>query len=349
MTYRHAYDIAVFVGRFQPFHNGHLAVLRRALQEASLCAVVLGSAHQARTPKNPFTWQERAEMIRQALPEADRDRLQFVPIRDYYNETRWAQAVRGAIADLAVHAQIPTARIAMLGHVKDASSSYLRSFPGWHLIALDRLHTADATPLREALFAHTGQSLEPALVALADQVPPSTLTFLRSWSCTPFLHDLAEEWQQLRTEKALWAHAPYPPVFVTVDAVVQCQGHVLLIQRGHAPGKGLYALPGGFIEQRETLFQAALRELSEETHLALSPQLMQAALRRVTVFDHPDRSQRGRIITHAHYFDLGVQDLPEVKADDDAQAVWWVPIHRLASMEDRFQDDHFHLLNDVMG
>ena len=82
-------DIAVLVGRFQPFHDAHLALLERAPACASRCAVVIGSAFQARTPKNPFTWKERAEMIRQALPEADRARLTIVPMRDYYDEARW--------------------------------------------------------------------------------------------------------------------------------------------------------------------------------------------------------------------------------------------------------------------
>ncbi len=61
----------MLVGRFQPFHNAHLALLRRALEIAPHCVVVIGSAHQARTPKNPFTWAERAEMIRLALKPED--------------------------------------------------------------------------------------------------------------------------------------------------------------------------------------------------------------------------------------------------------------------------------------
>ena len=49
-------DLAVLVGRFQPFHDAHLALLTRALAIAPRCVVVVGSAFQARTPKNPFTW-----------------------------------------------------------------------------------------------------------------------------------------------------------------------------------------------------------------------------------------------------------------------------------------------------
>jgi bifunctional NMN adenylyltransferase/nudix hydrolase len=160
---------------------------------------------------------------------------------------------------------------------------------------------------------------------------------------------LAEELESLHREKARWAGAPYPPVFVTVDAIIQCADRVLLIQRGRAPGKGLMAVPGGFIEPRETAWQSALRELSEETGLRLLDSDIQAAFKAVHVFDHPDRSQRGRVITHAHWFDLGPRRPPEVQAGDDASDARWVPIADLAAMEARFHDDHFHMLDFFFG
>src|SRR5256885_10084300 len=55
---------AVLIGRFQPLHNGHMALLRAALERAEQIVVVLGSAWQAPNPKNPFSWQERAQMLR---------------------------------------------------------------------------------------------------------------------------------------------------------------------------------------------------------------------------------------------------------------------------------------------
>jgi len=153
----------------------------------------------------------------------------------------------------------------------------------------------------------------------------------------------------LRHYKQSWAAAPYPPVFVTVDSVVSCAGHVLLVRRGQAPGLGLLAAPGGFIEQRETAYQSALRELQEETGLALLDSTMLQCLKSTAVFDHPDRSQRGRTITHAHHFDLGDRELPEVKAGDDAAQAVWVPIGQVASLEDQFLDDHFHMLDHFLG
>ena len=82
-------------------------------------------------------------------------------------------------------------------------------------------------------------------------------------------------------------------------------------------------MPGGFIEQRETVWQSCLRELVEETHCHLPEATMQAALQSVAVFDHPDRSQRGRTISHTHHFDLGERELPEVQGADDAALARW--------------------------
>jgi bifunctional NMN adenylyltransferase/nudix hydrolase len=343
-------DIAVLVGRFQPFHSAHLVLLRQALSVAGQCIVVIGSAHQARTPKNPFSWSERAEMIRQALPEAERARVRFLPVRDYYDEARWVRAVRAGIASMTAPGDArPQPSVALVGHFKDATSGYLRGFPGWSLISVERLPDGDGTHIRDALFATEPAHADAALAALVDQVPPTTLAFLRAWVELPFFGALVTEWRMLRAYKQAWKSAPYAPVFVTVDAIVRCAGRVLLIQRGKAPGRGLYAVPGGFIEARETAYQSCLRELAEETHLKLLDATMQQHLKATAVFDHPDRSLRGRTITHAHFFDLGERELPPVQADDDAQAVEWVPIERLAAMEDRFFDDHFHMLDHFLG
>jgi bifunctional NMN adenylyltransferase/nudix hydrolase len=343
-------DIAVYIGRFQPFHLGHLSLLQQALSLAAEVVVVIGSAHQARTPRNPFTWQERARMIELALPAEDAARVHFLPVRDHYDDTRWQQAVRRGVGRIA-QARFADRRAAvtLVGHLKDATSAYLQQFEGWTLHATERAGAVDGSHIRDAFLGAPLASLEATLAALHTAAPASTLDFLRAWAALPFHAELAREWHMLRAYKAAWATAPYPPVFVTVDAVVTCAGHVLLIQRGQPPGVGLWAVPGGFIEQRETALQSALRELREETRLGLLESSMRQCLRASAVFDHPDRSLRGRTITHAFHFDLGDRALPEVAADDDAQAARWVPIGSLRQMEDRFHDDHFHMLDHFLG
>jgi bifunctional NMN adenylyltransferase/nudix hydrolase len=350
--------IAVFIGRFQPFHNGHLALLTHALKQAAHVVVVMGSAHQARSPKNPFTWQERAQMIASALQPEDVARVSYLPVRDYYNEPRWRRAIISGVKRIAEQ-RMPgaAAQVALIGHFKDSSSSYLANFEGWRLVSVERSGAVDATSLRNAYFEHGAPGTEaiPAATpdampeaipkAITSTVPHTTLKFLEDWVRTPSYSAVVAEWRMLKSYQAAWSAAPYAPVFVTVDTVIRCAGHVLLIKRGQAPGLGLYAVPGGFIEQRETTYQSALRELREETGLNLSATSAQAALKANAVFDHPDRSQRGRTITHAYLFDLSDATPPAISAGDDAQSAEWIPINQLLSMEDKFHDDHFHMLD----
>lgn len=335
------YDTAILIGRFQPVHAGHVALLREALARAHRAIAIVGSAHQARSAKNPFTWEERAAMLRNALPAQDAARLTVLPVRDCYDEPAWAQAVREAVA----HHTAPQARIGLVGHFKDASSDYLHAFPGWALIRMERQGGIDATAIRDAYFSATPETIAAALAPFATDIPPATQALLTQFARQPDYLALKEEWHMLRGYRAAWAGAPYPPVFVTVDAVVRCQDHVLLIRRAHAPGKGLWALPGGFLEPRDTLWQSCLRELAEETHCALPEATWRAALQQVAVFDHPDRSQRGRTITHAHYFALSdALPRPAVQGGDDAAQATWFPLRDVADLEECFFEDHFHIL-----
>lgn len=339
-----AFDLAVCIGRFQLFHNAQLALLRKALELAPRCAVLMGSARQARSPRNPFTYEERVEMIRLALTTPERERIDFLPVRDVWDQKRWVASVQAAVAGLA-GATRP--RVVLVGHRKDPTTEYLNDFPGWTLHDVGRIEEVHAKALRAALY--TAQALEPALAVIGPQVPTSTVQFLRAWAELPFLPKLREEWAELEEERAKWATAPYPPVLVTVDAVVRVGDHVLLIRRGRSPGKGLLAVPGGFIEQRETAYQSAVRELQEETGFELLPQEMEHACKAMRIFDHPDRSQRGRVITHAFHFDLGERMRPEIAGGDDAAEARWVPIAELPSLEDQFHDDHFHILDAFLG
>ncbi|MDE2430420.1 MAG: NUDIX domain-containing protein, partial [Burkholderiales bacterium] len=189
------------------------------------------------------------------------------------------------------------------------------------------------------------ENLDVSLKVIEPQVPLSIRQYLKAWCALPYYAALAAEHMQLLQYKAAWKFAPYPPIFCTVDAVVKNAGKVLLVQRGGFPGKGLWALPGGFLDQNERLIQGAIRELCEETKLAFFASTLENALVAVQVFDHPERSLRGRTITHAHFFDLQLEHFPDIEAADDAAEARWVPIADLLAMEEQFFDDHFHILD----
>ncbi|WP_333734572.1 NUDIX hydrolase [Streptomyces sp. IBSBF 3010] len=110
----------------------------------------------------------------------------------------------------------------------------------------------------------------------------------------------------------------------TADIVVtRTDGHVLLIQRGWDPHKGMWALPGGHVDAGETSRAAAARELAEETGVYAAPD----ELEQIGVFDQPGRDPRGRYVTVAYH--LTVIPGTPVEAKDDAVAVRWAPLDDL--------------------
>lgn len=113
---------------------------------------------------------------------------------------------------------------------------------------------------------------------------------------------------------------------VTVDCVVfgldDADLKVLLIQRDRAPFAGKWALPGGFVEPEETLEQAALRELAEETGVD-----SKVFLEQLYTFGDPGRDPRDRVITVAYYGLVRRLDHAP-RAASDARAVEWFPASR---------------------
>jgi nicotinamide-nucleotide adenylyltransferase len=87
----------LYVGRFQPFHLGHLEAIKKILEEVEELVVVIGSAQYSHNPGNPFTAGERLVMIRSALEEAKLDpaRVWVVPVPDVHLHMMWVSAIEG--------------------------------------------------------------------------------------------------------------------------------------------------------------------------------------------------------------------------------------------------------------
>ncbi len=139
-------------------------------------------------------------------------------------------------------------------------------------------------------------------------------------------------WDHLRAErryelgyKKAFAGETYPRTHVTSDLVVHHAGYILLVRRKDFPGRGLWAMPGGFIKEYERVKAAAEREAIEETRIKIPMKVLQGSFVGYHLFDDPWRSIRGRVITHAHYYDLDpAMDQPVVKGRSDArEAKWW--------------------------
>lgn len=87
----------LFVGRFQPFHKGHLGAIEDVLKKVDELIIVIGSAQYSHRLDNPFTTGERVTMIREALNEAkiEASRYLIIPIRDIHVHMLWVAEVAG--------------------------------------------------------------------------------------------------------------------------------------------------------------------------------------------------------------------------------------------------------------
>lgn len=346
------FDFLVFIGRFQPFHAGHLHVVQQALQSAERLIILCGSAHQARQTRNPWTVAEREQMIRLCFNAADNSRIDIVPLMDScYNDAKWVQNVQSTVSGLVcAHHQQPhrSARVGLIGHNKDQTSYYLNLFPQWGSVAVDNYRDISATLIRELLFNHSSQDERDLIAQLDHLLPAAVLQYLHPWLRSDTFIDLQQEYQFIQRYQSAWAKAPYPPTFVTVDAVVVQSGHILLIERKARPGKDLWALPGGFVDQNETLMDACLRELREETRLKIPAPVLKGSIVQQHVYDEPHRSARGRTITHAFHIDLAPNaQLPPVKGGDDAKAAHWVPLANLQPAQ--LFEDHYFIIQHMLG
>lgn len=336
-------DYLVFIGRFQPFHAGHVAVIRAALERARDVIVLIGSTNKPRSTRNPFSFAERCQMIEGAFEPSDAARIHCVALPDsLYNDHKWLRSVQQGVDSVLAQADqdADTVRIGLIGHNKDSTSYYLSLFPNWSSVAVDNYHNLSATPIRDAYLL--------GAMPLTDKVPASTLQVLQDFTQTTEFKRLQEEAWYIDEYRKSWKNSPYAPTFVTVDAVVVQAGHVLLIERDGMPGRGQWALPGGFIDHQETLLESCLRELREETGLQVSDSLLKSSLKQRMTFDDPYRSARGRTITEAFCFELEPDShgLPAVQGGDDARAAFWVPLAEV--VPERMFEDHHAIISRLL-
>ena len=349
------YDYAVVIGRFQPVHNGHVALLQAGLQQARRLVVVAGSMHQPRSFKNPFTVAEREQMIRSALPVQEQARVHVVGVSDApYDDAEWLQAVQNAVhAAMAAHGSDPaTARVALLGHMKDNSSYYLRIFPHWQWLPFSNVAGIDATSIRHAYFSEEKDAyLAEKLSAV---LPASTMDFLHTFRASPAWQALHAErvflldfWQQHR-----YANGSAMPVLCLVQVVVLWRQQVLLVQRQQQPGRGNWALPEALLQASERLLDAASRAL-HAAGIEWPAATLQKYLSATAVWDAPGRNQLGDAISHALCV-CWPDDAPAPAGADQKQEaphihIQWQPFAQWQNMQPLLHEDHYFIACHFLG
>ena len=217
------YAAIVFIGRFQPLHEGHLRTISLALEQGERLVIVLGSYKRASSLENPWTAQERQSMILSCLSEPEKKRVSFVPIADeLYRPQAWVDNVMEGVGRLV----LPSETVALIGHHKDASSYYLKNFPNWPLIETGNYGKLNSTNLREAYFC-TGFYEDKNL-------PQPVRSYLEEYQKTETFSLLREEFLfQKSTSK----------IDILDHALCLCEKTFLVGRRRQCPGKNTLALP----------------------------------------------------------------------------------------------------------
>lgn len=334
------YDLLIFIGRFQPFHLGHSRVIDIALRKSNKVLVLVGSANRPRRPRNPWNFVEREQMIRSAYYEVPQEKLLIKPLEDFtYRDNQWIEAVQDAVCSIALP---ENPRIGLIGCSKDHTSYYLNLFPQWGSVNVKFLNPLNSTDIRDHIFSEMPTA--DIIKSIAGVTPITVLQFVKSWIDNYDAHLDVKKYYKFCSEykSKRQTNSAYPIQDITADAIVTCSGHVLLVKRKKHPGKALWTLPGGYVNPTETMEQAAIRELREETKISLPDKLLLAYITKSRLFDDPNRSERGRIVTNTIRIEIPAGQLPKIKGSDDAEDARWVPLSDIKS-ENMFEDHYDQL------
>lgn len=310
----------IFIGRFQPAHSGHIHALGLAASQVDKLYILIGSANACRSIKNPWTYYERTSMLRLKLHARGINNIEFVPLNDHpYNDTQWIADVRAT----AEHFKMGTPTL--FGHMKEGNN-YLKWFPDWKFRDIEAQYNVNATGIRQNMY----ETRDPEM--------PQTV------------HD---DFKYYEKEAVTFANYPFPETlnFNCGDAILECQGHVLLIQRKHAPGAGAWALPGGFKNRDESFLDCAVRELIEETNVRVPEKVLRGSIVKTQLFDSPKRSFGIPRNTLAVYMRINPNpdgSLPRANGADDAAECQWFPITQVLNSLELY-DDHAAIISTVTG
>lgn len=339
-------QIGVFIGRFQPPHKIHKRIINEAIDKYDHLIIIIGSKNSTLSLKNPFDDETRLKMIWKIIGVDNSYKASVRFARDSnYNFEKWIRDIDQIVTFWCIdnlRGDEPF-KINLIGHFKDSGSYWLNHFPQWNLDQVDYKSTINSTNIRRAFF-HKSELLN------MNDVSPEILQVMLEWKNDN--KDLYLQFQQeaqfILDYKKQWNSVPYPVTFTTVDTMVLCKGHILLIRRKRQPGKNLLALPGGFIDEFEFLEDAAIRELKEETRIDIDTTILKNSIKKVKVIDNPYRDPRGRFITHVHLIKLNVKNLPIVRASDDAKEVIWMTLGSIDMRSDEFFADHYQIIRSLI-
>lgn len=320
----------IIIGSFQPFHNGHVALFDAAIASCGNVHVIITNEDDNISINKFWPSKVVASFIKELYPTVKTTVISIPK----YNEIN-AQA---KVAHIIRRYENPI----IFTREHDSLSYGLEKIYGISSHIVGATPPIDSEAVRHKILTNTyGSNMH-----LAQVMPSYIANRINEWIKTDTFIELARD-KAFQIEYAKTSKN-YDSFFVTADVILKHGNNVLLIERGKNPGKGQLAFPGGFVDINERVYDAALRELYEETSINIPVHRLKLRLAKSGVYDDPNRSLRGRVITHAFMFD--VTDIPlsdiTIKAADDAAKVGWYDIR--GALNRSMFEDHADILSDLV-
>lgn len=322
--------VGYVIGRFEPRHKGHENLIASAARQVETLIVFIGSADRPRSIKNPWTYKERATSMKDWLRNERINNVQIYPVNDYrYSNPQWLSDVNEVISGVQKELDVPDEQVALFGFDK-AGNDYLKWWPQYRFVNIQTAFPSSATDIRNEMFAKAMQGSDTA------GVPASVL----------------EDFKFYLGEDKRFTNYPFPETlnFNCGDAILECAGHILLVQRGKAPGKGCWALPGGFRDRKDAKWiDTAFRELQEETNVRVPEVVLRSKMVAWKLYDDINRSYglpRNTLAVHIRIEPNADGTLPRANGNDDAADARWVPINEIMNDYDLY-DDHKDIIQDM--
>lgn len=223
---------AFYMGRFQPFHNGHLDAIDQMIADGMTDITLgIGSMQESRTKNNPFTIEERIEMISASLNDRDAN-FTFFPVPDFNNDDAWINYIKKNVPVTFKYAYSNNPN----------TLNCMKKIYGVEIKTLEERVDINATKIRYEI--QTGEA------SWKNYVPQKVAKYLENINAQNILKEIFSENE-----------------WITADAIINYNGGIVFIERVHPPYG--FALPGGRKEKYESIEEAVIREAKEETNLDL--------------------------------------------------------------------------------
>lgn len=322
----------VIIGTFQPFHNGHKELVEYALANAEHIHIIIRDMDEKIGIHKLWETSETVQLICKCFPNI-LNRISFHTVsKPKYNEVSWTNKLLKIIDTIDEPIVFGKYKNAALIQLINEYNIPFERFNNTFNITSDTIRMCFLSGIsRDELSQYVPN---PILKGFDNLIGSQRLGNILADN--KFAKDYAESAKK------------YTPFFVTADAILIHHNRVLLVTRGKNPGMGLRAFPGGFVDHNERTYDAALRELTEETCINIPVYELKKRFVKTKSYDDPKRSLRGRVITHAYLFDVSDIPLDKIKFDaaDDAAEVHWFNISDINSKI--MFEDHYDILMDIL-